>query len=245
MFDSFYSNQNFKNIAVKFSGGADSTILYYACCLAYPNAKIYPITLQTDKKPFYGPVTRRIITKVTELTGKEPEEHVLVFGKHDDYTERLDAAVEKIIRKNNIDIVYSGLTINPPLDHISYMVMKYHKEFNIDPVVAMEHIKNRDVSRDTFTGTDSTVDTIRGEANILQNTPFLAVDKKDVYYAYKNLEVLETLWPLTNSCAAHTNENFTDLNNFNHCNHCFPCLERLYAFGHFIRTCGDLELPYG
>lgn len=246
MFDGFYYNKNFKNIAVKFSGGADSTIVYYACCLAYPDANIYPITLQTDQKPFYGPVTRRIINKVYEKTGKNPIEHIIVFGKHNDYVGRLNAAVEKTIKKKNIDIVYSGMTINPPIEDVAASIIKNHERYNIDPKRALWHLRNRDKSRDQLTRTSSTVDLYTDSASVLQNTPFTAVDKKDVYYAYKNLNVLDWLFPLTNSCASHTDQNFTDLNNFNHCNHCFPCLERLLAFGNYIyNNGGNVNFPYG
>ena len=79
----FYFDDNWKTIGVKLSGGADSAIVYYAICDYYKDrddVKIYPMTLDTKFKSWYSEGAKRIIDKVTELTGKAPAEHIIKFS---------------------------------------------------------------------------------------------------------------------------------------------------------------------
>lgn len=55
-------------------------------------------------------------------------------------------------------------------------------------------------------------------------TPFHRIDKKVIAGMYEELNLLETLFPLTRSCE---NNNLLE----GHCGECWWCEERLWAFG--------------
>ena len=91
-YPTYYFNKNFKNVAVKLSGGTDSSLLYYKICKFYKgtNTNIFPITLVSDKKPFYRDSTTRITLIVKGLTGVSPTQHIFVEGPHSEYEQLLN-----------------------------------------------------------------------------------------------------------------------------------------------------------
>lgn len=56
--------------------------------------------------------------------------------------------------------------------------------------------------------------------------PFVNLDKKEIANLYKEYNLLESLFPLTNSCAGYSPAN-------THCEKCWWCKEREWAFGKF------------
>jgi hypothetical protein len=56
--------------------------------------------------------------------------------------------------------------------------------------------------------------------------PFIMMDKKEIANIYKQYDLLDNLFPLTNSCGGHSPAN-------THCEKCWNCRERLWAFGKF------------
>jgi 7-cyano-7-deazaguanine synthase in queuosine biosynthesis len=56
--------------------------------------------------------------------------------------------------------------------------------------------------------------------------PFMMMDKKEIANIYKQYDLLDNLFPLTNSCGGHSPAN-------THCEKCWNCRERLWAFGKF------------
>lgn len=227
----FYWNTNFKNVVVELSGGADSSLLYYFVAASYPDANIYVITLVTDKKPFYVDSSKRVISKVKELTGKEPTEHIFVHGSHKEYTDLLNNAVQDAIKKYNVDIVYTGISVNSDHQQIRDWVKINQFRYNIDYDTAMYHIDKRDKKRDTRPDYD-VVSTLPPDFQTLYNSPWAHKDKHLIADLYKEYGVLETLFPYTISCANYTDETYTTLEEHKHCGYkCFPCLERWEAFG--------------
>ena len=98
------------NICVKLSGGADSSIIYYALCYDYkddPNVQIIPVTISTDEKWWYPEGARNVIKVVGELTGKYPPEHIVIENiQHtpSNYSKAQNTAQDQAIKKYNIDV---------------------------------------------------------------------------------------------------------------------------------------------
>lgn len=234
----FYFNDNWKNIGIQLSGGADSAIMYYAVCNYYKNrndVNIYPMTLDTEWKSWYSTGAKKVIERVTELTGKSPTYHIVNYSnKHNskhsahEYVNEQFLMIDESVKKFNLDAVYNGLTSNPhELDILSEMKNYYindAKKFKI----AHDHIVLRDKGRDLINHKKLNFE----EKSILNKIltivrPFVDKDKKIVYEAYKHYNMLEKLYPHTFSCETR-NQNFV------HCGHCFFCCERIYAFGKLI-----------
>lgn len=230
-------DQKYKNVAVKLSGGADSAIVYYAVCDYYKNknTNIYACTMDTALKPWYTTGAAKIIKIVGELTGVYPVEHLKFYNSShtatsgpDAYATGIDMMDSDAVTRFNLNAIYSGLTINPPLDDMKDYFKIHATDHNLNLFSLMEHIDDRDTSRDTTEEptfltkkyNDQLVDRIR---------PFINKDKKDVATAYKIYDMTEHLYPHTYSC-----ESVTASKTFTHCGHCFFCLERYYGFGRII-----------
>ena len=57
-------------------------------------------------------------------------------------------------------------------------------------------------------------------------SPFVNKDKKTIFQIYQDLNLLETLFPLTRSCETTRLKNFRG-----HCGECWWCKERMWGFG--------------
>jgi hypothetical protein len=216
------------NIAIKLSGGADSSLIYYALCNKFKNNKdvnIIPVTLGTDLKPDYIPYSKKIIDIVYNLTGKKPLDHIIRYIKHDpiEYDLEQIRMVEYVIEKYKVRYCFSGLTINPPYKEMVKYFSDNCKTLNLDLSRISATIESRDKSRDTSTYV----------SNDFSQRPFGNNDKKYVAKYYKKYNVLESLYPYTHSCEAF--EKATDHDgNALHCGHCYFCAERWWGFGRLV-----------
>lgn len=239
----FYFNDNWKNIGVKLSGGADSAIMYYAICNYYKDrddVNIYPITLDTKFKPWYSQGAKRVIELVTKLTGKEPTEHLVRYSaKHKNketakfYISEQMLLQGDAIRRFNLDVTYSGLTSNPIEYDILKSVREYYQDNDKIYNIVEKHILGRDTNRDLGQNIYAqTRQVIRNK--VLNIRPFVEGDKKLIYEAYKYYNRLDDLYPLSYSCETRYQEHKLvekENHDWKHCGYCFFCAERIYAFG--------------
>ena len=241
MIEDLFVDDKINKIGVKLSGGADSSIIYYALCQYYknrPDVEIYPITVSFSWAPHYNYFARRVARKVTELTGKLYTTRITAFVSHRNtslrkYLELVvdeqEKQVERTIKEHGIQIVYSGITANPDLSSLLSFIQQNKKKFNPSRMEELlESVKQRDKERDDHSNRLS-LQTING---VIRNAPFINKDKKASYDAYKQYKVLNSLYPHTMSCE-HLSINRPP-DNQQHCGHCFFCLERLYAFGRLV-----------
>jgi tRNA(Ile)-lysidine synthase TilS/MesJ len=242
----FYFDDNWKNIGVKLSGGADSSILYYAVCNYFKDrtdVNIYPMTLDTEFKPWYSEGAKKIIDKVTQLTGKSPAKHIIKYSnKHKDrdtvnfYIDEQVEMSRNTIKQYRLDVVYSGLTSNPSKEDISEAVIKKYGDDKITNI-ALGYIKGADPKRELGSEVYENVSVSNGKisnSKFSNIRPFIHADKKLVYDVYKYFGMLEELYPLTYSCETRYQEhrfNIKEQHDWKHCGYCFFCAERLYAFG--------------
>lgn len=210
------------NIAVKLSGGCDSSIIYYALCREFAldnNVNIYVITLNTDKKPFYIPYAQKVINFVGEMTGKYPVEHITRSIPHssEDYVTVQDEIAKEVEKKYNIVNLYTGITMNPPYEEMVQFFKDNYKKYNLNLDRILKSISTRDVSRDTkeYISNDFTI------------YPFGQSNKKAVAKLYNYYNILDELYPITRSCEAFTDKE-------EHCGHCYFCAERIWGFERLI-----------
>ena len=210
-------------VGIKLSGGPDSAIIYYAFCKKYQNndsVNIVAFSLSADLKPYYVMYAERIIEKVAELTGKRPLDHLKISGvPWSDFVVGQEKLVAEGMAKYSLSGTYSGLTNNPNIDKMKQYFTDNAKRFGLDLDQIFRHISRRDLNRDAYNYTNEGY------------RPFGASDKLAVAQAYKDYDMIDLLYPFTDSC-----ENFDrelDANNDPiHCgDECFHCLERWYAFG--------------
>lgn len=192
-----------KNIGIKLSGGADSSIICYILSKYIseerPDITLIPITVDHAGKAYQIIFAKKIINFCKENFGN-------IFGKHytdwcpsrELYIETQDKLLNNLYKQSIIDCHYVGITKNPP--HTLSKTL-------CEPIDDRSPIKIHP--------------TKRGET---ANLPLVNIDKKGVCELYRKFNLLNTLLPLTRSC-----ENFTDNFSF-HCNKCWYCLERNWGF---------------
>jgi hypothetical protein len=245
-------NFSVKGIAVKLSGGADSSVIYYKLCkemsekgLDYP---LYVATLDPDTKDWYSHYAKKVIKFTKEKTGIEPVEHrirklVSPWGL-DEYQKEQDDVLFDIFREGLANVYYGGLTKNP-----------YHKQ-QARSASTVDGIKMNytDCLEEAKAGADPDRQTNNNKFAIgygkpdhvdvplfLGIMPFVHKDKKEGTAAmYKELDIIDDLLPLTYSCEEHRSSEKTKLNvvngyqEYSHCGRCWFCLERAYAFGRLV-----------
>tara|TARA_B100002019_G_scaffold212634_1_gene185384 strand:- start:7371 stop:8063 length:693 start_codon:yes stop_codon:yes gene_type:complete len=217
-------------VLIKLSGGADSSIVYYAVCDKFKDrddVKIVVVTLDTNFKNQYIASAKRIIRIVRNLTGKAPIDHITRSVRHSEtnYVNGQDALVKVAYTRYPITRMYSGLTINPPADQLKKLVDHNIVRCNFDKRLAYEAIATRDISRDMAIKLPKSFDS--------SGLVFVNHDKKRVAEAYRRYNMMELLYPYTFSCESppwKLGQNKIPV----HCGNCFFCLERWYGFDRII-----------
>ena len=217
------------NLLVKLSGGADSSIVYYAVCDKFKNrddVNIICITLDTDTKNNYIKSAKRIIEIVANLTGKRPYKHYTKLVPHSmkNYINGQEDLQKVANRNDKIFRMYSGITMNPPVDKLIEFVTNNHERLGFPLSRLMQTIDNRDKERDVY---------ISYPKFDSSGFIFAGRDKKAVKELYDKYDMMEKLYPHTFSCESAPYSR-KDINGIRgepvHCGYCFFCLERWYGF---------------
>lgn len=210
-----HEEDDIKVVSLKISGGADSAIVGYMLskyvATERPDIKIIPITTNHPSKPYQGVFAKGIIKFYKETFGD-------IFGKHyinnvskmetnEDYISAQDDIWNTANEAETIQINYSGVTANP-----SKSIMNTFK--NKDGILIDGPCDNRN-------GKHFPITTGHSRKHLVN------IDKKGVAELYNNLGLIDTLFPLTRSCEAFTND-FS-----NHCEDCWFCKERFWGFGRY------------
>lgn len=212
-----------RRVGVRLSGGADSSLLYYAL-MQDTDLEIVPMTMDTKLKDWYQTGTQNVIDCVTELTGRTP----LAWHQHyqpnfvdkfqaQPYVDGVTQMQKDAVAEYNLDAVYIGLTCNPPMDSMREYFATHDHGLDLDDV--WDHQAGRDSERDF-----PVEQVVTQLENCVQVIPWANSDKRTVAQAYQHYGVMDTLYPTTYSCEA-VGQNFV------HCEHCFFCQERWWAFG--------------
>ena len=200
-----------KKVGLKISGGADSAIVGYMLskyvATERPDIKIIPITVQQIGKNYQLIFAKRIIEFYkTEFGDIFLEHYTDISFEEDTYCTVQEKLIKHLYTENIIDFHFTGLSLNPPADVIESMI--------------------------NYTGWAEPADRVRtGKLkSIYEKTScslLINIDKKGIAELYRDLNVLDTLFPLTRSCSMFT-DNFSS-----YCKICWHCAERLYGFGSY------------
>ena len=232
-------NNNWKRIGIRLSGGADSSIIYYAIRKHFKDTdtQVIPLTMNSTQNWWYSTVAKAVMDRVDELLGTTTTDHYIFNDDQPHGSERYIDAVnilsESAIIDLNLDAIYIGLTQNPQGMSEYFDNPEIIKRHALDWEDVRDNINSRDQTRDLGEIADLEVlELVRGNTSVLQVIPFANLDKLAVSQVYRDLNMIDALYPVTFSC-----EN-SDINlrgqPLRHCKHCFFCLERLYAFDRII-----------
>ena len=146
-------------------------------------------------------ITNTIIDRIIDLTGMNNITHHTFYVN--EQTEQLLFDTQKYYKSIGLyNILYTGITLNPPLEVMATFPPQYWIPEGRDPTVNHPVI------------------------DVLGNyTPFINVNKKGIAAIYEELGLMETLFPLTRSCATRKKGVW-------HCGDgCWWCHERSWGFG--------------
>lgn len=183
------------------SGGADSSLLLYYLLKSGKPVDVYTtVKNETAAKNSY--TIREVVLKCMELTNNYQVTQIIHYSPEKDEKSLLKNSV-KYFNNKMIDQLYTGITANPPIDAIGFYS-------------GQEEIRDPNVTRSVV-------------VNPYVITPFTNYDKKWIAARYEEEGLMNTLFPVTNSCEAWT-MNFNQIGI--HCGECWWCKEREWGFGH-------------
>lgn len=191
-------------IGVCVSGGADSALLLYFI-LKYSNVPIHIFSVAAkDKKMRNTRAAINVIAKCAELTQNYN------FVHHIEYVtsqtkENLFKLPNLYFNKNIIDMIYTGVTKNPP-----------------------KHITDN-FTLETLENDERDPDVVRAVSGSNWYIPWTNLNKQDLCSIYTKYNLIESLFPLTRSCE-WINHDWPDPNE-GHCGKCWWCEERMWGFG--------------
>ena len=232
----FFERGDPNQVLLSLSGGLDSAALFYLICKHFSNTTIIPYTAKDILAPFDSecagditdfmqeifPHVNILDREVFEFDRNAPlalqiakekmeEEKVIVNGKN--IPRATLKGLSKILLKRQGEkklkekypnaIVTTGQSLNPPVE-----VMKEMGFYEL-----AERRRDLDENSKRIWG--------------ITYQPFINVDKKFIADIYKKENLIDSLFPLTNSCIGHAKvtDFFTK-----ECRNCFWCYEKKWAF---------------
>ena len=209
--------KKYKKIGLSFSGGCDSTLLFYYTLKMFrelkPDAMIIPITgINLDKGLWKKYRSQKILDILLEefkdIKHQITERYIDYNWEQREYGD----FVKVLLREKIIDIRLFALTANPPYD-----VMEKH-----------DLLRKREISRDGPPAEDMPDFRITDSGPVYD--VFRRIDKRWIAEEYYLNNLMENIYPLTASCERLRNTP-NMLNNEQPCKHCWWCREKKMAFG--------------
>lgn len=187
---------------VNFSGGADSTLVLYQLMNNCTDNLIVATKLFNQPHLKNLALVNNLLKTLISMTQNWNVQHVII------YKPGIDIDKNDYWKNYNIDVMYTGVTLNPPAE------------------VYNAWITDTDCApRETIRDNHGIKDTVYQINNHFVYSPFVNYDKKTIAQIYKSEGLFDDLFPLTNSCTEETSPNLT------HCGTCWWCHERRWAFG--------------
>jgi 7-cyano-7-deazaguanine synthase in queuosine biosynthesis len=195
-------------VGINVSGGADSALLLYFL-MKHSQHTIYIFTLDSEfKQNRNSVIAQQVVAECSRLTGCINFVHRIDSVGVQDKINLWDLAA-RAQQNGEIEIVYSGVTANPPWEVLLSFKEPSSEAMFRDPLIA------RSVRADNIYG------------------PWANIDKWNIGTMYKLNGLMDSLYPLTRSCEWSPNriEQCPDPGPLAHCGHCWWCEERLWGFG--------------
>lgn len=209
-------NNNNYTLGIWLSGGADSSLLCYLLAkhikensLPY---KIQTVTIPKRKTDTHHLKVLNFIIESLDCKDIfcEPDIH---YVDSKNYLESFLPVNINNIASGKYNYIYSGINQTPD---------KENYDVHWQGIAEVEKIRSKHVDKLLFINL-----IIEHEGSLYEFgdiRPFFNLDKKQIAKLYKEEGLVDTLFPLTNSC--------NDLETVDsHCGECWFCKERLWAFG--------------
>ena len=236
MLDFSFLSKNPGDILISNSGGPDCAIIFYgAAKYVVENnlpIKFYHMSIDSTTKFFYIHHAKQVINFIEQEFGVPCEEHYTIdnvevgrtsTGMPTNYSETQQELVNDIFQKHsNIKYLMSGRSNMLPQ---SFLLEEQAKGNWLNAKLSPD--TNRDSSK-TFAPYGLYFNS-EGKSIGKFYGPFMNGDKRDVKQCYDSYGVIDTLYPLTRSCEAHTE--WSHYNGQEHCGECLFCFERYTIFG--------------
>lgn len=204
-----------ETVGIWMSGGADSSLLAYVLAKKIKDEnldiKIQPLSVRRGRpnNPIYA---GNVIDFIESDLGIQMNEHIIYYPPMEDsHYREIEVFREKDnenFRNNMFEILYSGITCNPPSNDKSIPKNK-------------ERTRDEDTERPLIT-----YNGIRYYMN-----PFFCINKKELKMIYDLLDLTDKLFPVTYSCEGEAEDTKTHTQ---HCEKCWWCQERFWAFGRYV-----------
>jgi 7-cyano-7-deazaguanine synthase in queuosine biosynthesis len=188
-------------IGISCSGGVDSSLLLYIL-MANCTDTIHIFTLSNDRKGRANAViVPKVIERCIQLTGNL---NVIQHSYYaaDQIENTLFDVPREYLKNKTISCIFFAITANPPADVV--FAAQGSEQSNRDPLTIKKEI----------------------EYDGFLYQPFVNKDKKTIADIYRQLNLMETLFPVTRSC-----EQIGKLEYYDHCGKCWWCEERQWGFG--------------
>lgn len=196
-------------IGVSFSGGADSSILLYNL-MKHCEDKIYIFSTGNNQRSRHNvSVATQVVERCIQLTGNSNIEHHISYCEVQSF-ETLFPKLRFYIDNNIVNMIYTGITENPPAE-----------------VSERFKLKITELKRNTGIEKPYLIDGVA-------YTPWCNVNKRSIASMYEQDNLINELFPLTRSCEYDPTSNyFTNIKDpvLGHCGECWWCEEREWAFG--------------
>ena len=201
-------------IGISCSGGTDSSVLLYLLMKHSPDKLHIFTTGNNDRNRYNVIVANNVIEKCIQLTGNSNIEHHTSYCKTQT-PDNLWPKLQKYHTQEQIDVIYTGITANPPKEVID--------TFGVETT---QTTRDDNTKRKTLE-----VDELRSHKYWYM--PWTNINKKIMAKIYKELNLLDSLFPVTRSCEYETNwfdrKHIPDPG-IGHCNECWWCKERKWGF---------------
>jgi 7-cyano-7-deazaguanine synthase in queuosine biosynthesis len=188
-------------IGISCSGGVDSSLLLYIL-MANCTDTIHIFTLSNDRKGRANAViVPKVIERCIQLTGNlNVIQHSYYAADQIEHT--LFDVPREYLKNKTISCIFFAITANPPTDVV--FTAQGSEQSNRDSLTIKKEIEH-----DGF---------------LYQ--PFVNKDKKTIADIYRQLNLMDTLFPVTRSC-----EEIGKIEYYGHCGKCWWCEERHWGFG--------------
>jgi len=218
--------QKSKSIFLSLSGGTDSALLFYLICKYISENKIdttiTPFTVIDTKRPGNDFYTNKIINfmkrtfKNTKIN-KNVIDYITKINSNDKLR-LMEKTINNHFLHNKYDLSMNALSSFPDQNELKNNKDMYKKAMTI-------------ITEDrTKTGNKQVGPIYDSQKNTYWYFPFINIDKKNIAKMYEEYNLMDNLFPITQSCIGYTKETN---NGTEPCKKCFWCLEKYWAFGLF------------
>jgi 7-cyano-7-deazaguanine synthase in queuosine biosynthesis len=191
-----------KIIGLSISGGADSAVLAYYLMKNIKEPLHFFTYASEEKQNRTVRNSIAVIEKCMSLTGKINIHHHIKYDKTQERDQFLNYLVESV-NKKIVDVMYTATTSSPP----ESVLETFHEQLSPD----LKQRRDPTQKKPLFSHFGKLYH------------PFINIDKNIIAEMYKELNLLDSLFPLTSSCESLSLST-------GHCGQCWWCQERFWAF---------------